>query len=82
MDNTPKYKIFKYSANITEDGYNTNLPKTSVIIRCDKVATEHFVWAIVDPEDKELELKTIDPNSLIIKKPYNCKCDYLGIIEE
>lgn len=82
MDNTPKYKIFKYSASITEDGYNANLPKTSVIIRCDKVATEHFVWAIVDPEDKIYEPKTVDPNSFIRNRPDNLSYGNIGIIEE
>lgn len=80
------YKIFKYRANLVDQLYHVTLPKSAVVIRCgyvnDGFYEGFFTWAIVEPEDKTCEPRFINPCSTIIEKPDNCKCDYLGIIEE
>lgn len=47
-------KIFKYRAPVAEK-FVTNLPKGAQLVRVEDVAGEFFIWAMVDPDEKERE---------------------------
>lgn len=49
-------KIFKYELPVKEK-LTLELPKNALIIRCEDVDGQFFIWAIVDPESEETETR-------------------------
>lgn len=77
------HKIFKYDLENRDGKWYCNLPKDSVIIRTDYVDDGYykgfFVWAIVDPEDKDFEETEVPfiPTDDSIPKTDSCQLGYV-----